>query len=64
LLLSLSRAEAVKKYLMDKGISKSNILLAGYGKQYPIVENNNDANRAKNRRIEMKLLLPVEKENK
>jgi len=53
--LSKRRAEAVKKYLVDKGIDASRITTEGRGMTDPDVPNDSDANRAKNRRIEFEV---------
>lgn len=58
--LSFARAETVSNYLVNKGIGRERIILGGYGKSNPAAENTTPENRAKNRRIEMKLLLPIE----
>ena len=50
--LSLRRARSVVKYLTDKGVTKDRLSAIGYGESKPIVPNNNNANKAKNRRIE------------
>lgn len=54
--LSLYRAEAVKNYIVNKGIPAENIHAVGYGYDYPIATNKTDEGRAKNRRIELKIL--------
>jgi outer membrane protein OmpA-like peptidoglycan-associated protein len=54
--LSQDRADAVKQYFVGKGIDPSRIETVGYGPDKPLVENKNKASRAKNRRIEFKLL--------
>jgi hypothetical protein len=59
LTLSFARAEAVQKYLMRKGVAKSKIFISGMGKTEPVIKNDSPENRAKNRRIEIRLLLPV-----
>lgn len=56
LLLSERRAEAVKKYLVKAGIAESRITHKGYGEAVPILPNENDVNRAKNRRTEFKII--------
>lgn len=56
LLLSRERAESVKGYLVSKGIPSSRIETVGAGPAEPIATNNTRAGRAKNRRIEFKLL--------
>lgn len=50
--LSKERAEVVKKWLVDKGISPSRISASGAGQNKPLFPNDSPANRAKNRRID------------
>lgn len=52
ILLSENRANEVKKYLIQKGIAESRITTRGYGSSKPIANNESDAGRAKNRRVE------------
>jgi outer membrane protein OmpA-like peptidoglycan-associated protein len=54
--LSGRRAEAVKKYLTDAGIDAGRIETRGAGPDEPIADNKTKAGKAKNRRIEFKLL--------
>ena len=54
--LSDQRAAAVAEYLITKGIAKSRIISKGYGKTQPLVPNTSDENRAKNRRVELKVI--------
>lgn len=54
--LSLNRAHSVVNYLISKGISKDRLVCKGYGKSQPIVPNTTEENRAKNRRVEFKIL--------
>ena len=56
--LSVSRAEAVKAYLVSKGMKAENIITVGKGEAEPDPEhpNINAENRAVNRRVEMKVL--------
>ncbi len=54
--LSTQRAEAVKTYLVSKGISADRIEVQGFGSSTPVMDNNTAANRAKNRRVELKII--------
>jgi len=60
LLLSYSRAQTVRQYLISKGVDKNRIIISGNGKDNPVDNNKTPQGRAKNRRIEMKVLLPLE----
>lgn len=55
LILSRQRAEAVKKYLVSKGIEENKIVATGYGQTVPVADNKTAAGRARNRRVELKL---------
>ncbi len=52
--LSDERAASVKQWLIGHGIAASRLSSHGYGDTQPVVPNNNDENRAKNRRVEVK----------
>ncbi|MBS0193044.1 MAG: OmpA family protein [Proteobacteria bacterium] len=52
--LSGARADAVKAWLVAHGIAAARITTHGYGDTVPLVPNSNDANRAQNRRVELK----------
>ena len=54
--LSENRAKAVYEYLVNKGIEKRRLKYIGYGFQRPIAPNDNSQNKAKNRRVEIKVL--------
>ncbi|MBM4342944.1 MAG: OmpA family protein [Deltaproteobacteria bacterium] len=54
--LSLDRANAVKDYLVSKGVKAENIVAVGHGDSKPVADNKNKAGQAKNRRIEFRLL--------
>lgn len=54
--LSLRRAESVKNYLAAKGIDAQRINTRGYGPSQPVETNKTEEGRAKNRRIEFKVL--------
>lgn len=51
-ILSEKRANAVRDWLISKGISGDRITAVGYGEQKPIAPNDTPENRQKNRRIE------------
>ena len=53
--LSQSRADAVKTYLVSKGVKESQITATGFGEEQPIADNGTAAGRAKNNRVEIKL---------
>jgi OOP family OmpA-OmpF porin len=53
--LSQKRAEAVKAYLLKKGLKLNQIEVKGYGAEKPIADNNTEAGRSKNRRVEIVL---------
>ncbi len=53
--LSLRRAESVKKHLLKKGVDPARVETEGKGMMEPIVENDSDENRAKNRRVQILL---------
>ena len=55
--ISEKRAQSVKKYLMDKfGIASNRMVVKGYGSARPIAEDRTREGRAKNRRVEFKIL--------
>lgn len=60
--LSLRRAKAIANILVLHGISKNRISVTGYGDTRPISSNTTEEGRAKNRRVEVKLM-PQEGKN-
>lgn len=54
--LSQRRAESVKDYLVNKGISSDRIRAKGYGESEPIASNESEQGRQKNRRTEVRIL--------
>jgi len=54
--LSQKRADAVRNYLVSRGVAASQITIKGYGAAYPIASNEAAEGRAKNRRIEFKIV--------
>ena len=54
--LSQKRAKAVYDYLVKAGVDAVKLKYKGYGETKPITPNTSDENRAKNRRIEFKIL--------
>ncbi|MBL0010572.1 MAG: OmpA family protein [Nitrosomonas sp.] len=60
--LSLRRAKAIANILVLHGISMNRISITGYGDTHPISSNTTEEGRAKNRRVEVKLM-PQEGKN-
>jgi len=54
--LSTDRAKAVVDYLVGKGIDRGRLSYMGYGPDQPIADNATAAGKAKNRRVEFKIL--------
>jgi len=53
--LSTMRAEAVKKYLVEKGVSEDILTAQGFGSSMPIADNSSNEGRLKNRRVVIKI---------
>jgi len=51
--LSRSRARSVTTYLSDRGVASEQLIAQGYGDTQPIADNETEAGRARNRRIEI-----------
>jgi OOP family OmpA-OmpF porin len=54
--LSVARSEAVKAYLVSKGIEKNRIYTEGKGEKQPIADNKTKEGQAKNRRVEIEVV--------
>ena len=54
--LSVKRSDAVKAYLVSKGIEKNRVYTEGKGEKQPVADNNTAAGRAKNRRVEIEVV--------
>jgi len=54
--LSVKRAEAVKAYLVSKGIEKNRVYTEGKGEKQPVADNKTAEGRAKNRRVEIEVV--------
>jgi outer membrane protein OmpA-like peptidoglycan-associated protein len=50
--LSKDRANAVRNYLIERGVAASKLMAVGYGPSTPLVPEQTEADRAKNRRVE------------
>lgn len=54
--LSQERANAVKRYLSAGGVSEVRMTAIGYGQEMPLADNKTEAGKAKNRRVDFKLV--------
>jgi len=54
--LSQARADAVRNYLIRKGIAEDRIVAVGYGYSRPRGDNRTEQGRAMNRRIEISII--------
>lgn len=53
--LSDNRAEAVRQYLIGRGVASERMTVKGYGETMPVADNNTEAGRELNRRVELKV---------
>lgn len=51
--LSVRRAEAVFRYLVNHGVAPERMEVAGYGQTRPVADNDTETGRAQNRRVEL-----------
>ena len=54
--LSIRRAEAVKGYLVNKGVDAKRVYTEGKGEKQPVATNKTAAGRAQNRRVEIEVV--------
>lgn len=54
--LSLQRAKSVLDYIVSKGVDPKRIISKGYGESMPIAPNDTEKGKAKNRRVEFKVV--------
>lgn len=62
--LSLRRAQAVKQYLVDHGIASDRLTTMGYGESQPVASDDTPEGRARNRRVELRVLNEGEPDTK
>ena len=54
--LSYRGVKSCKDYILKQGVDAGRIIAFGYGPDRPVAPNDSEANRAKNRRVEMHLV--------
>ena len=54
--ITTGRAEAIRDYLIKKGVKPERISVKGYGSERPLMTNSTQKGRKKNQRIELKIL--------
>jgi OmpA-OmpF porin, OOP family len=54
--LSIARAEAVKSFLVGKGVEKNRVYTEGKGSKQPVADNKTAEGRSKNRRVEVEVV--------
>jgi len=54
--LSERRAQSIKNYLVQRGVSSRRIRTVGYGESEPVASNNTERGKARNRRVEIDIL--------
>ena len=54
--LSKNRVAAVREFLLSNGIEDDRIMIEALGEKVPVAENNSEAGRKKNRRVEVRFI--------
>jgi OOP family OmpA-OmpF porin len=54
--LSVARSEAVKSYLVSKGVERNRVYTEGKGEKQPVADNKTREGKAKNRRVEIEVV--------
>ena len=54
--LSMERAVAVREFLIGQGCAPKKLTINGYGKKKPVATNDLESGRAKNRRVDLKII--------
>ncbi len=54
--LSIRRSEAVKAYLLSKGVEKNRVYTEGKGEKQPVADKKTKDGKAKNRRVEIEVV--------
>jgi OOP family OmpA-OmpF porin len=54
--LSDARAESVVDYLAEKGVARDRMIARGFGEDQPIASNDTPEGRARNRRVEFRVI--------
>jgi len=55
-ILSQKRAKSVADFLVKKGIDKERVFYEGFGESRPLLENNSEANKQIDRRVELQII--------
>jgi outer membrane protein OmpA-like peptidoglycan-associated protein len=54
--LSVRRAEAVFRYLVNRGVAPERLRIEGFGESRPVASNDTEQGRAQNRRVELRVM--------